>query len=108
MIEMKRKQYKRLGCALTCVAVIVELIIIIGMLVLDIGDSDPSIQETNIIWVDFDVAGTLRVEIPDTNCGEVPDEAWEEARRVLGEFGNYASLDLSVRNMGSYTEVIVP
>lgn len=107
-MKMKRKQYKRLGCVLTCVAVIVELIIIIGMLVLDIGGSDPSIQETDIIWVEFDVSGTLRVEIPDTNCGEVPDEAWEEARRVLGEFGNYASLDLSVRGKGHYKDYSKP
>jgi hypothetical protein len=65
-------------------------------------------SETDYIWVDFDVTGFIRVEVTDTNCGEVPDEAWEEARRVLGEFGNYASLDLSVKDYGHYTEVIAP
>ena len=65
-------------------------------------------SETDIIWVDFDVSGFIRVEVEDTNSGEVPDEAREEARRVLGEFGNYASLDLSVKGYGHYTEVITP
>ena len=85
MIKTERKQYKKLGCVLTYIAVIVELIIIIGMFVSDIGGSDSSIQETEIIWVDFNVSGSIRVEVLDTNCGEVPDEAWEEARRLLSK-----------------------
>lgn len=85
MIKTKRKQYKKLGEILTYVAVIVELIIIIGMFVSDIGGTDSSIQETEIIWVDFNVSGSIRVEVPNTNCGEVPDEAWEKARRLLSK-----------------------
>ena len=65
-------------------------------------------SETNIIWVDFDVSGFIRVEVPDTNDGEVPDEAREKARRVMGDFGNYASVKIDVRDYGHYTEVITP
>jgi hypothetical protein len=84
VIKMETKQYRRLVCVLTCAVVFIETLIIIGF------------------------TGFIRVEVTDTNCGEVPDEAWEEARRVLGEFGNYASLDLSVRDYGHYTEIITP
>ena len=107
-MKMKRNQYKKLGNLLTYVVVVVEAMVIIGMFIFGSSGSNSSIQETDIIWVDFNVSGNIRVEVQDTNCGEVPDEAWEEARRVLGEFGNYASLDLSVRGKGRYTEVIVP
>lgn len=82
---MERRQYKKVGNILTYIAVIIELIIIIGMFVSDIGGSGVSIQETDIIWVDFNVSENIRVEVPDTNCGEVPDEAWEEARRLLSK-----------------------
>lgn len=105
---METKQYRRLVCVLTCAVVFIETLIIIGFLVSYMEGSDTSIQEMDYIWVDFEVSGTIRVEVMDTNCGEVPDEAWEKARRVLGEFGNYASLDLSVRDCGHYTEIITP
>lgn len=104
---METKQYKKLGEVLIYVVVIVELIII-GMLVLDNGGSNSSIQETDIIWVEFDVSGTIRVEVDDTNDGEVPDEVREEARRVLGDIENYVALCLAVNDYGHYTEVITP
>ena len=105
---MEKKQRKNIIFVLLCITVIVEAIILVGFFVSDIGSSEPSIQETDYIWVDFDVTGTIRVEVEDTNCGEVPDEAWEEARRLMGEFGNYASVKFKIKGYGTYGEVIVP
>ena len=105
---METKKYQRVVFSALCALVIVEALIILGMGVYAIDNPNQSIKETNYIWVDFDVTGTIRVEVLDTNCGEVPDEAWEKAEGVLGEFIEYASMNLEVKGYGTYGEVITP
>jgi len=108
VIKMERKKHNKLVFDSLCALVIIEGLIIVGMLVYGIVNPNQSIEETDYIWVDFDVTGTIRVEVLDTNEGEVPDEAREAARRVMGEFGDYASVKIETRDYGTYGEVIVP
>lgn len=105
---METKKYKQVVFASLCAVVIIETLTILGMGVYAIDNPGQSIKETDYIWVDFDVTGTIRVEVLDTNDGEVPDEAWEKAEDVLGEFSEYASMNLEIKGYGTYGEVITP
>ena len=69
----------------TSLTVLIAVLGLIAMSVWGIGFTQPLIDEKNDIWVDFNVSGTIRVNVEDTNCGEVPDEAWEEVRRLLSK-----------------------
>lgn len=82
---MKRKNYKKVRYVLTCAGVIIGITIMVGLAVCDSEDTKANTYQTNDILVYFDITGTIRVTVPDTNCGEVPDEAWEQARRLLSK-----------------------
>ena len=79
---MKKTISKKSICIIACVLVFIQGIGFAGG---DIGTLYPLEEANNMVWVDFNVTGTISVMVPNSNCGEVPDEAWEEARRLLSK-----------------------
>lgn len=87
---MKRKGIKGI-LALIGIVVVTFLLVVSMRTYWEQPDSLES--ETDYLWVDFDVIGTIQVEVDDTNEGEVPDEAREEARSLLSKCDELKDID---------------
>ena len=87
---MEKITSKKAICIIACILIFIQGVGFIGSV---LGTFNPLEQTNNMIWVDFNVTGTISVLVPDTNYGEVPDEAREEARSLLSKCSELKDID---------------